>query len=263
MSENFRNVCMAHYKLDPAHYYTSPGVAWDVMLRMTKVELELLDDIDMYLMIERGVRGGVSMISNKYAKANTPYLPNNDPTQPERYLMYWDANNLYGDAMSKPLPMEGFCWMTDQELVDFDVIGIPEDFERGYILEVDLEYPKELHNTHSDYPLAPENMVVSDELLSQYTLGLKKKLDLKGPSTHKLVPNLLDKTNYVVHYRNLQLYIQLGMRITKIHRGVDFIQAPWLQPYIQFNTEMRKAAKNEFEKDFFKLMLSLVKAWRT
>lgn len=256
--ENFRNVCMTHYKLDPAHYYTSPGVAWDAMLKMTKVQLELIDDIDMYLMIESGIRGGISMISNKYAKANNPYLQDYDASQPNEYITYLDANNLYGDAMSRALPTGDFCWMTEDQLTTFDVMNISDESPTGYILEVDLEYPKHLHNLHSDYPLAPENMAVTEDLLSPHTLKLKKKLDLKGPSSKKLVPNLFDKKKYVVHYQNLKQYIQLGMRMTKIHRAVEFSQSPWLKGYIDFNTQMRKAAKNEFEKDFFKLMNNAV-----
>ena len=256
--ENFRNVCMQHYKLDPAHYYTSPGVAWDAMLRMTKVELELIDDIDMYLMIEGGIRGGISMISNKYAKANNPYLEDYDASQPTRYITYLDANNLYGDAMSRVLPTGDFCWMSEDQLATFDVMDVPDDSPTGYILEVDLEYPKDLHNLHSDYPLAPENMTVTEDLLSPHTLKLKEKLNLKGASARKLVPNLFNKTRYVLHYQNLKQYIQLGMKLTKIHRGVEFSQCAWLKPYIDFNTDMRKKAKNEFEKDFFKLMNNAV-----
>ena len=256
--ENFRDVCMTHYGLDPAHYYTSPGLAWDAMLKKTKVWLDLIDDIDMYLMIERGIRGGVSMISNKHAKANNPYLPNHDPSQPNTYIMYWDANNLYGDGMSRPLPTGHFCWLTEHEMVHFDVQSIPDDSETGYILEVDLEYPNDLHHLHSDYPLAPENMIVTDDLLSPHTLALKEKLTLKGPSTQKLVPNLFNKTKYILHYQNLKQYLRLGMKLIKVHRVVEFAQSPWLKPYINFNTEMRKMAKNEFEKDFFKLMNNAV-----
>jgi hypothetical protein len=210
------------------------------MLKKTRVELELIADPDMYLMIERGIRGGVSMISNKYAKANNSYLPSHNPTQPSTYITYLDANNLYGDAMSRVLPTGNFCWMSDQELTTFDVQRIPDDSSTGYILEVDLEYPEELHDLHSDYPLAPEKMKVRDELLSNYSLHLKEKLGLKGPSAEKLVPNLSNKEKYVVHYQTLKQYLQLGMQLINIHRVLKFNQADWLKQYISFNTEMRK-----------------------
>ena len=143
--ENFRNVCMENYKLDPAHYFTAPGLAWDACLKITDVELELLSDIDMLLMIEKGIRGGISMISNRYAKANNKYMGESFiDTMISKYIMYLDANNLYGWAMSKPLPTHGFKWMKVDELETWEL--------HSCILEVDLEYPKNLHDLHNDYP---------------------------------------------------------------------------------------------------------------
>jgi len=252
--ENFRNICLNYYKLDPVHYYTSPGLAWAACLKMTGVELELFTDPDMYLFIEDGLRGGISMISNRYAKANNPYIQNYDPSLPNNYITYLDANNLYGWAMSQPLPTHDFAWLTDEEIEEFDVTEIPEDSEDGYILEVDLEYPQELHDSHSDYPLAPEEMKISTEMLSPYCKQLHDDLNLGNAPVSKLVPNLNHKSKYILHYRNLQLYLSLGMRLKNIHRVLVFAQSPWLQSYISFNTEKRKQATNDFEKDFFKLM---------
>ena len=154
--ENFRNVCLKSYSLDPAHYFTAPGLAWDAMLKLTKAKLQLIDDIDMYLMIESGLRGGVSMVSNKYAKANNPYMSEYDPTKSHNYITYLDANNLYGWAMSKNLPECDFCWMTETQLKSVDISSIPSESDTGYIFDVDLEYCQSLHDLHSDYPLAPE-----------------------------------------------------------------------------------------------------------
>ena len=225
--ENFRNVCMENYKLDPAHYFTAPGLAWDACLKITDVELELLYDIDMLLMIEKGIRGGISMISNRYSKANNKYMGESFiDTMISIYIMYLDANNLYGWAMSKPLPTHGFKWMKVDELETWEL--------HSCILEVDLECPKNLHDLHNDYPLAPEQIVVN--------------------KVSKLIPNLGDKKKYVLHYENLKQYLKLGLKLTHIHRGIKFNESPWLEKYISLNTKLRTKAKNEFEKNFFKLM---------
>ena len=225
--ENFRDVCMKNYQLDPAWYYTAPGLAWDAALKKTGVELELLSDPDMLLMFEKGIRGGISMISNRHGKANNSYMGDEyDDKRATKYITYLDANNLYGWAMCKPLATHGFKWMDDDELTSWK--------KHTCILEVDLEYPKQLHDLHNDYPLAPERLVLG--------------------KVEKLVPNLNDKTKYVLHYENLKLYESLGLKITKIHRGIKFEESPWLKKYIDLNTDLRSKANNEFEKDFFKLM---------
>ncbi|KAK3083783.1 hypothetical protein FSP39_003181 [Pinctada imbricata] len=248
--ENFRNICLDSYHLDPAHFYTSPGLAWEAMLKMSKVKLQLLDDIDMVLMIEKGVRGGVSMISKKFAKANNPMVPDYDSSKPNTWLTYLDMNNLYGTSMSEPLPERDFAWLSKEQIETLDVMNVSDT---GYILDVDLEYPDYLHDTHSDYPLAPENKTITDDMLSPYTLKLKEKLAMKGSST-KLVPDLTAKKQYVLHYRNLKYYLSKGLILSKIHRVLEFTQSPWLKSYIDFNTEKRAQAKTDFEKDFYKLM---------
>lgn len=225
--ENFRDVCMKNYRLDPAWSYTSPGLAWDAALKLTDVELELLSDYDMILMIIHGIRGGISMISNRLGEANNKYMGETyDPSKPSTYIQYLDANNLYGWAMSKSLPTHGFKWMSDDEIANWRLMPC--------ILEVDMEYPKELHDLHNDYPLAPESITLN--------------------KVNKLVPNLNDKKNYVIHYENLKLYERLGLKITNIHRGIRFEESDWLKRYIDLNTSLRTEATTEFEKDFFKLM---------
>ena len=225
--ENFRDVCSKNYGLDPAWYYTAPGLAWDACLKKTNVNLELLSDPDMLLMFEKGIRGGISMISNRHGKANNSYMGDEyDDKRATKYITYLDANNLYGWAMCKRLPTRNFKWMDDGELMGWK--------KHACILEVDLEYPKELHDLHNDYPLAPERLVLG--------------------KVEKLVPNLNDKIKYVIHYENLKLYESLGLKITKIHRGIKFEESTWLKQYIDLNTNLRANANNEFEKDFFKLM---------
>ena len=256
--ENFRNVCLKAYNLDPCHFYTSPGLALQACLKMTEVELELLTDPDMYLFIQEGFHGGISMISNRFSEANNPYVPDYDPDQDSSYVMCLDANNLNGWAMSQPLPTGEFDWLNEEEITNLDITQISDESEEGYILEVDLKYPKELHDLHNDYPLAPEKMKICPEMLSPYCKQLSEDLKLGSVAVPKLVLNLNDKTKYIVHYRNLKLYLRLGMELTEIHRVLVFQQSPWLKAYIDFNTERRKHAMNDFEKDFYKLMNNAV-----
>ena len=234
--ENFRDVCLKNYGLDPVYYYTAPGLAWDAMLKMTKINLELLSNIDMLLMIEKGIRGGISIISNRYGKANNKYMKDFNKSEPSKYLMYVDANNLYGCAMSEKLPVHSFKWMSNKEIENIFNNRIVQVWEKTpCILEVDLEYPEELHDLHNDYPLCPERV--------ECDKGVKK-----------LIPNLRHKNNYVIHYKNLMQCLRLGMKLKKIHRGIKFIESAFLKPYIDKNTSLRTQAKNNFEKDFFKLM---------
>ena len=234
--ENFRDVCLKNYGLDPVYYYTAPGLAWDAMLKMTKINLELLSDVDMLLMIEKGIRGGISIISNRYGKANNKYMKEYNKKELIKFLMYLDANNLYGWAMTQKLPVHSFKWMTNQEIENLFNNRIVQVWEKTpCILEVDLEYPEELHDLHNDYPLCPERVECDH--------GVKK-----------LIPNLRHKNNYVIHYKNLIQCLRLGMKLKKIHRGIKFTEEAFLKPYIDKNTSLRALAKNNFEKDFFKLM---------
>ena len=238
--ENFRKTCLKHYNLDPAHYYTSPGLAWDACLKETGQQLELLHDYDMLMMFERGIRGGITHISKRYSEANNKYMKDFNPDKPSKYIQYLDANNLYGWAMSQSLPTHGFKWMTNitkekvMDILEKANSSMNNSVKRGYIFEVDLEYPQELWKSHNDYPLAPEKMKVG--------------------GVEKLISHFKPHKKYVIHYRNLRQCLELGLRITAVHRGISFEQSPWMEPYIRKNTELRKTAANSFEKDFFKLM---------
>ena len=252
--ENFRKTCLQYYKLDPCHYFTSPGLSWDAMLKMTDIKLELMTDIDMFQFIEKGMRGGISYIANRYGKSNNKYMKTYDEKAPSKYIMYLDANNLYGWAMSQYLPTGGFKWMTENHIDKIDLAKYTEDSNKGLILEVDLAYPEELHDLHNDYPLGPEKIKVNKDMLSNYCQEIANKFNVSTGLVHKLIPTLSNKEKYVLHYRNLQLYTDLGLKITKVHRVLEFNQSAWLKQYIDFNTEKRTNAKNAFEKDFFKLM---------
>ena len=232
MFEAFRNTCLEHYKLDPVHFYRSPGLAWKACLRKARVRLELLTDPDMLLMFERGIRGGITQAVHRYAPANNPYMgPKFNPSEESSYLQYLDANNLYGWAMSQPLPIGRFRWVSIQP----NKVGkLAARTDKGYLLEVDVSYLRDLHDSHNDLPFKC------------------KRLKIGG--VEKLVPNLLNKKNYVIHIQALNQALAHGLNLDRIHRAIKFDQSAWMKPYTDFNTQLRTKATNDFEKDFFKLM---------
>ncbi|KAK5637863.1 hypothetical protein RI129_000146 [Pyrocoelia pectoralis] len=237
--ENFRLTCLNAYQLDPLHYFTAPGLAFDAMLKITEVKLELLTDIDMAMFIERGIRGGVAQCSNRYARANNKYM-DHDPSAPTSYLMYFDINNLYGKSMGEFLPHGEFSFV-DEPNID-SILNNPDDSDIGYIIDCDLDYPPELHESHSDLPLAPEHMTPPSS----------------NSKLKKLLLTLYSKHNYILHYRNLKLYLEQGLKLVKVNQVLRFKQSPWLKKYIDLNTTFRQAAKNEFDKNFYKLMINSV-----
>ena len=235
--ENFRDLCLKIYGLDPVYYFTAPGLAWDACLKMTNINLELLSDPNMLLMFEKGIRGGISIISKRYGEANNKYMGKKiNKNKLSKYLMYLDANNLYGCVMSEKLPIHSFKWLSSGEMEKLFNNQVVQIWEKTpCILEVDLEYPENLHDLHNDYPFCPERVECKNRV-------------------EKFIPNLRDKTKYVIHYKNLIQCLKAGLKLKKIHRGIKFIESAWLKPYIDKNTNLRTQAKNNFEKDFFKLM---------
>ena len=230
--EAFRDTCLKHYKLDPAHFYTSPGLAWKGRLKHTGIKLELVTNPDMLLMFEWGIRGGITQVVHKYASANNKYMGDRfNPKSESRYLQYLDTNNLYGWAMSQPLPVGGFRWV---DVNPNEISELSACTDKGHLLEVDVRYPTELHDSHNDLP---------------FMCG---RMEING--VEKLVPNLRDKKNYVIHIQALNQGLQHRLRLDRIHRAIEFDQWPWLKTYIDFITQLRTTATNDFEKSFFKLM---------
>ena len=233
--ENFRNACLKVYELDPAHFLSLPGLAWQACLKKTNIKLELLTDYDMLLMVEEGIRGGICHSIQRHAKANNKYMKIYDENKESSYIQYLDTNNLYGWAMSQKLPVNGFKSVNDTSEINEEFIkNYNEDNDKGYILEVDVKYPKKLHDLHSDLPFLPKRM----------------KID----KCKKLVCNLRNKKKYVVHIKSLKQALNYGLKLKKNHTIIEFNQEAWLTPYIDMNTELRKVAKNDCKKDFFKLM---------
>ena len=185
------------------------------------------------MMFEQGIRGGMCQATYKYAKANNKYLKNYEENKESSFLMYVDVNNLYGWAMSKKLPVDGFKWVDDLTMVTEDFIkSYDEESDIGYLLTVDVEYPKNLHMLHSDLPFLLD----------------RKKVN----NVNKLVCNLNDKENYSVHILTLKQALNHDLKLKRVHSVIEFRQECWLKPYIDLNTDLRKNARNEFEKDFYK-----------
>lgn len=235
--ENFRNICIEIYSLDPAHYYTLPEYSWDCMLKYTQVEIELFTDIDMLMFVECGLRGGISQCSNRYCETNNKYMnADYDPSKPSNYLIYFDVNNLYGWAMTQSLPISNYSWYYDEDLSNVQniqriILNTPNDADYGFLLEVDLEYPKELHDLHNDYPFCCEHLATGES------------------KDEELVLTLYEEYHYVIHYRMLKLALQHGLKLKKVHKIRN--GSKWINEYIMLNTHKRSQCVSTFEKNMF------------
>ena len=179
------------------------------------------------------------IVMHSYAEANNKYMKNYDKNKKTSFLMYVDANNLYGWVMSKTLPVDGFKCIDDLSMFTEDFIkSYHEESDAGYLLVADIEYPKTLRMLQIDLPFLPEKM----------------KID-KCP---KLVCNVTDKENYTIHIVALKKALNHGLKLIRVHSVISFRQEAWLKPYIDLNTELRKNAKNEFEEDFYKLKINSI-----
>jgi len=257
--QKFRKQMMAFSSLDPAHYISLPAYGYDSMLYITKACIELPTDIDMVHFLEQAKRGGVSFVNTRYLSV-TERKREDAGKKSKEEIVYIDANNLYGNAQMHKLPIDGFRWLDEDELANFDVTSVNTDADVGYYVECDLHYPSHLHSQHSNFPLCPEILQVDYENLSPYvrkaifnTEGKKRYSDVKLMSTFN------DKLNYVTHIKNLQLYISLGIELMKVHKVLEFRQEALLKPYIEKTTAARQKATSKFEMDQYKKLVSKVK----
>jgi len=241
--QRFRKDMFKFSQLDPARYISLPSFSFDSMLKITKCKLELPLDINMVQFIENGIRGGVSYINTRYLTC----------TEPDEKIHYIDANNLYGQAQTSFLPYDEFTWLEKEKFETIDWQKIKTDSKYGYILEVDLKYPKKLHKKHANFPLAPENIEINYENLSPFA---KKSLVRTTQSIKyhdiKLSATFHDRKNYILHFKNLKLYLQLGMQLLNVHRVLRFTQKEFIKPFIEKCTIERQKSKTKFEQDQFK-----------
>ena len=254
--ENFRTKSIQDYKIDPCYYFSTPHFTLDAFLKKSQIELDLIMDPNMYLFLKKGIRGGLSMVSKRYSRANHPGMKHlYNPKKKLKHILYIDANNLYGQAMMRPLPFQNFKWMEENELnMDF-INSLDSDGAIGCVLECDLEYPSRLHAWHEDYPLAPYKHRVPFSQLSPTAKEICLKHNLKSSTrTEKLMTTFLPRTGYIVHSECLKLYVSLGLIVKRIYRGLKFQQAPIIRDYINFNSAKRAAAENSFDSDYYKLM---------
>jgi hypothetical protein len=246
---SFRNTCFTNYKLDCTYYFTAPGLSFDAMLKHTDVKLQLFTELDMYEFVEKGIRGGLSQISTRYAQANNKYMGKDyNKKKEDSYILYLDANALYSWAMSQYLPVSDFKWNSEQWTKE-KIMNIESEAKTGYMFEVDLSFPKELHDKMNNYVPLPDNIQVKKDDLNEW-----QKENYHESKIRKLCCSFKNRSKYVVNYRNLKLALSLGVKLENVHRVLEFKQSNFMKSYIDLNTDLRKQSKNEFEKDFFKLM---------
>ena len=264
--ESFRSLCLKEYDLDPTYFVSTPSLTFEAMLKLTRGKIELFTDVDMVLMTEKAIGGGLTQVIRKDAIANNKYLPTYDRTKKSVFLQYLDASNLYGYAMCQKLPLDGYKWGNVSIFTNDFVKNYDLDSDKGYLLEVDVEYPKELHGAHEDLPFLPEKRVKRSKQHNEYEFDeitkahkkVYKTFNINNEPDNKLIATVQDKNKYVVHISTLKQALNHGLRLQKVHRVIEFNQSAWLKPYIDINTELRKGSSNDFEKNVFKLMNNAV-----
>ncbi len=251
--ERFRLKTLEQDGLDPVHFVSLPGLSFLSAFKMTGETIELLSDIEMYTFFERGIRGGMTFV-NKHLVRNETIT--HDDTQLTQHLAYIDQNNLYGNALSKPLPHSEFCWVEDVSVFTRDfILSLDEEGEWGYTFEVDLGYPEHLHHSTADFPLAPESGEITQDMFSAFMTEFYSTLNPNQTykPSQKLLLTQYDRKHYVVHFAVLKFYLAMGLTLDRIHRVIKYKQKAWLKEYIDFNSQQRAQSNNDFDKSFYKL----------
>ena len=245
--EKFLKVSTKEYKINPLYCVSLPGYTYQCALKYTDIKLQTLQDKDLILLIENNIRGGISSVmGDRYVKSDE-----------NKKILYMDATNLYRHSMSQLLPYDEIemwhghpdkYWNWLEE-----ILNTPDDSEIGYFLEVDQKYPDNIKQKTKYFPFCPENKKINPNKYNEYMNSIKPENYTKSK---KLICDWTDKKKYLIHYRMLKFYVRHGMVVEKIHEIISFRQSKWLECYISFNTQKRNKAKNDFEKDFFKLLVN-------
>ena len=237
--EKFMKVSVNEFGINPLYCVSLPGYTWQCGLKYTGINLQTLQDKDMILLLENNIRGGISSVmGDRYIKSDK-----------NKKILYIDANNFYGHSMSQYLPYDKIKF--DNNIKLEDILNTRDDSDTGYFVEVDLKYPDNIKQKTKNFPFAPMNKKINPDNFIDYMKEIKPDNYIQ---TKKLICDWSDKKNYLIHYRMLKFYIRQGMIVDKIHNVISFRQSRWLEKYINFNTQKRNKAKNDFEKDFYKLL---------
>ena len=251
-------MCYETYGVNCAHYYIGSNLAGDVFHKVCCADLRLLTERDHLHFVEGMIRGGMSSVyARKYWKANNQYLDDDDKNEENWFIVNIDANNLYGGIMQNySLSLSDFKW-ADNSVDIPKLLLTEEDSEWGYLAEVDIEFPDERHDYFKDYPTAPSKEIVQITDLSTDQVEMMGKLGITSlPKVPQLIQSLQKKSGYILHFLTLQLYIQLGVKVTHLHRVLQFRQCKWMAPFVQMNTELRKKARNIFAENFYQLIIN-------
>ena len=259
--EKFRQVTLQEDGLDPVHFVSLPGLSYMACFKRSGETIDLLQDIDMVRLFERGIRGGLTFVNKHQVEARIPELGNNQDGNV--HLAYIDQNNLYGSSLCRPLPHSEFTWVEPDELEHLsnpsEILKLEDEADYGYLFEVDLEYPSELHAATADFPLAPEGAYIEEDMFSPFMRTLFDEMCAaracpnKYQSYRKLLLTQYAKESYVCHYSILKFYLGMGMKLVRVRSAIRFRQKRFVEPYIRYNSSRRAEARNAFEKDYYKL----------
>ena len=263
--ENFVEKATLEYGINPLYSYSPPGYTWKAGLKLTNIKLDFIKDTHitqstfgasgtakltsckhLLLLLENNIRGGISSVMGDR------YIESDENTK----LLYIDANNLYGWAMSQYLPTGEFEKLHfpeefELEQIIEDLTFIPDDNDYGFFIQSAMLYPAEIKEKSKNFPLCPYQTKADPHLFTLYLNSINQP---NYKPTSKLVCDVTNKTKYMMHYRIFKFYINMGMKVTKIHTQYKFKQNPWLAKYIDHNTQKRTLAKTNFEKDLYKLL---------
>ena len=237
--EKLINISINEYDINPLYCVSLPGYTWQCGLRCTGKDPQTLQDRDMILLLENNIRGGISSVmGDRYIQSDE-----------NKNILYIDAKNLYGHSMSEPLPYDESKFDNNVKLED--ILSTPDDKDIGYFFEVNLKYHDNIKEKTKHFPFAPVNKKINPDDFSDF---MKEIIPDTYTQMKKLICDCSDKENYLIHYRMVKFYIRHAMIVEKVHNIISFKQSRWLEKYISYNTQKRKKAKKDFEKDFYNLL---------